>query len=150
MSEMVDFSIGRDRITSRWGITGAKPKNHKKNLDKDVVICVEDGMRFKSFTSCATQYDFGVATIFRSAKEKIAVNGHNFRRILADGTIDDTNIVVKVKRSCKKIVCVTDGKVFNSTYDAELHYEVPHGTLHRYARGEKLWKGKEFRYLEEV
>lgn len=146
------------RDKARWlQFSHLGPKSQAK-----AVVCLDDGLVYESASAAAKHYgaDSGVvATVCNRDKVRKTAAGLVFR-YFGDhfgGTEDakasrasaQINKKLAGKKMHKAVLCVTDGRLFGSSMDAQAVYGLSHGFIKEICRGTKsASSGLVFRYVE--
>jgi hypothetical protein len=158
------------RHTDEWRVMMSKRrKNHNpgqaiaSESKKKSIICLNDGMIFKSIMEAALYYNVGRAVVEKSAREGIATKGGLcfqfgtiFVPIGVDGIIEKAR--TKLAKSFdqghnskrKKVLAVELNMVFDSATEAAKYFGItPEGVSLTIKRGGANKQGIKLRYLDE-
>lgn len=155
----------------RGGQSGPNEPHNKKP-----VICLNDGLVYESATAAARKYGLDNSEVSKACKgtgispkwmyfryfDKALTDKERVSLIEADkatrfnrmrrGGQRVGNILKVGPRKGKEVICIEDGKVFDSASGAARHYDVNRSSLIEMCQGKKRWPvgGHYFAYITNV
>lgn len=120
------------------------------------IRCVETGQLFATMRECSKHTGIPYMTIVNCVKNKNATRGLHF--VLHDGDIpeeikakkDELRIRSQIsnkRRTAKAILCINDGRRFNSVLEVLSEYRLSNNTFYRNMKLGKPTNGLQFQYV---
>lgn len=155
-ASIAKINIGRrqnpEDVARRVAKTLKSNPNHYKDIAvKRAVICVNDGISYETLTQAAMAYGLKKGAVCDSCRKKIrhTSNGLVFR--YADDP-DARNASLATFSRAKKVFCVDDGRIFESTTSAARNYGLKKAdSITAVCSGKKYRlraAGRQFKYAE--
>lgn len=120
------------------------------------VICLETNKEYKSAIECATLNHFGRSSIEKACNMHIPLFGKHYKYKDDSITYDeimaiDSKRELKNKCQQKRIICLDDGKIFDTQKECGEHYGIPSSYINMVCRGtNKAAHGLHFAYYDDV